>query len=53
MLLEFRVPLPYCVDNPMLGYLYMNMEACKKATGGGEGVRWLAEDEYESDSGVT
>lgn len=31
----------------------MNMEACKKATGGGEGVKWLAEDEYESDSGVT
>lgn len=46
MLLEFRVPLPYCVENPTIGYLFMNMEACKSATGGGEGVEWLVEEEY-------
>ena len=48
MLLEFRVPLPYCVENPTIGYLFMNMEACKSATGGGEGVEWLVEEEYGS-----
>lgn len=48
MLLEFRVPLPYCVENPTIGYLFMNMEACKSATGGGEGVEWLVEEEYRS-----
>ena len=41
MLLEFRVPLPYCVEDPNIGYLYMVMEACRSATGGGEGVEWL------------
>ena len=46
MLLEFRVPLPYCVDNPNIGYLYMNMNACKQATGGGEGVEWIERCEY-------
>ena len=46
MLLEFRIPLPYCVEDPNVGYLFMNMEACKQATGGGEGVEWLVEEEY-------
>lgn len=46
MLLEFRVPLPYCVDHPSIGYLYMNMMACKQATGGGEGVDWIERYEY-------
>lgn len=46
MLLEFRVPLPYCVDNPSIGYLFMNMSACKQATGGGEGVEWIERSEY-------
>ena len=45
MLLEFRIPLPYCVEDPTVGYLFMNMEACKQATGGGEGVEWLVEEE--------
>ena len=45
MLLEFRVPLPYCVEDPNIGYLYMVMEACRNATGGGEGVEWLEEVE--------
>ena len=53
MLLEFRVPLPYCVEDPNIGYLYMVMEACRNATGGGEGVEWLEEVEYrESYVGV-
>ena len=46
MLLEFRVPLPYCVDNPSIGYLYMNMSACKQAPGGGEGVDWIERKEF-------
>lgn len=46
MLLEFRVPLPYCIDNPSIGYLFMNMSACKQATGGGEGVEWIERSEY-------
>ena len=45
MLLEFRVPLPYCVEDPNVGYLYMVMDACQQATGGGEGVEWLVEEE--------
>ena len=45
MLLEFRVPLPYCVEDPNVGYLYMVMDSCKQATGGGEGVEWLVEEE--------
>ena len=40
MLLEFRCPLPYCVEDPNIGYLYMVMEANLEATGGGEGVEW-------------
>ena len=45
MLLEFHVPLPFCVDDPTVGYLYMVMDACRNATGGGEGVEWLQEEE--------
>lgn len=45
MLLEFRALLPYCVEDPNVGYLYMVMEACRSATGGGEGVEWLEEVE--------
>lgn len=40
MLLEFRCPLPYCVEDPNIGYLYMVMQANLEATGGGEGVEW-------------
>lgn len=45
MLLEFHVPLPFCVDDPTVGYLYMVMDACRSATGGGEGVEWIIEEE--------
>ena len=45
MLLEFHVPLPFCVDDPTIGYLYIVMDACRSATGGGEGVEWLQEEE--------
>ena len=46
MLLEFRVPLPYCVEDPFIGYLYMVMVANLEATGGGEGVKWLKNEPY-------
>lgn len=46
MIVEFRIPLPYCLENPMIGYRYMNFKACESATGGGEGVEWLVEEEY-------
>lgn len=46
MLLEFRVPLPYCVEDPFIGYLYMVMMANLEATGGGEGVEWLKNEPY-------
>ena len=51
MLLEFHVPLPFCVDDPTIGYLYMVMDACRSATGGGEGVEWLQEEEYDNTDG--
>lgn len=46
MLLEFRVPLPYNVEDPNIGYRYMCMLAHDAATGGGEGVDWLVNEEY-------
>ena len=46
MLLEFRVPLPYCVEDPTVGYLYMVMMANLEATGGGEGVKWITNEPY-------
>ena len=46
MLLEFRVPLPYCVEDPNVGYLYMCMQANLAATGGGEGVDWIKNDPF-------
>lgn len=46
MIVEFRVPLPFCLENPMIGYRYMNLKACESATGGGEGVEWLIEEKY-------
>ena len=53
MLLEFRVPLPYCVEDPTVGYLYMCMEANLQATGGGEGVDWIKNEPYSLDELVT
>ena len=50
MIVEFRVPLPFCLDNPMIGYRYMNLKACESATGGGEGVEWLVEEKYFNNS---
>lgn len=47
MLLEFRVPLPYCVNDPNVGYLYMCMQANLAATGGGEGVDWIKNEPLE------
>lgn len=46
MIVEFRVPLPFCLENPMIGYRYMNLKACESATGGGEGVEWIVEERY-------
>ena len=46
MLLEFRVPLPYCVEDPNVGYLYMCMQANLAATGGGEGVDWIKNEPF-------
>ncbi|CBK24652.2 uncharacterized protein [Blastocystis hominis] len=51
MIVEFRVPLPFCLDNPMIGYRYMNLKACESATGGGEGVEWLVEENYDNTDG--
>ena len=48
MLLEFRSPLPYCVEDPNIGYLYMVMQANLEATGGGEGVEWEKNEPYAS-----
>ena len=53
MLLEFRVPLPYCVEDPNVGYLYMCMQANLQATGGGEGVDWIKIEPYLFDEMIT
>eukprot|EP00794_Sanderia_malayensis_P007797 gene7797-8643_t len=46
---EYRIPLPISVDEYRIAQLYSVAEASKNETGGGEGVKIIANRPYEND----
>ncbi|CAJ0937619.1 unnamed protein product, partial [Mesorhabditis belari] len=46
---EYRILLPFNVDDFKRGHLYTTAETSKAETGGGEGVEILKQEEFESD----